>query len=316
MKSLNKIDIVLSMFNQEKLITKVLQGIIDNTTTKFNLILVFDGCTDKTMEVATSFLKANRPPLLDDLRIATAANVYETRANNIGFKMSTEPYLITLQDDMVIEEKGWERRLTYPIRAFDDVFAVTARSALNTCIDPKTLELRYLDEASRESFTLDRKTFTIRNSINRGPIAFRTDTLIKLGYLDEAFAPGWLDEADIVLRAHERFGMVCGAFWIGYRSDEAWGKTRSKSSSMNASNPLAKNTELLLERHPVLGKLEQARIIQSRKIIDSSIDYVKRDHAPKRLWIACKAKTYYASRYISRRLNGLKVRLKNNQTRL
>ena len=91
MKALESLDIVLSIFNQEALIEKVLEGIARNTTTPFNLVLIFDGCTDDSMNKALSYLKDARPKLLRELRTATSQNVYETKANNIGFRMCTEP---------------------------------------------------------------------------------------------------------------------------------------------------------------------------------------------------------------------------------
>ena len=308
LKSLESLDIVLSVYNQENLITKVLAGIDRNTTTLFNLIVVFDGCTDRTEQVVLEYIKAHRPSLMKDFRSTKAPNVYETKANNIGFRMGSEPYLITLQDDMIIEEKGWERRLTYPLRAFNDIFAVTARTALTTHIDPNNYSLQYTDKAAHESFTLRRNTFTIRNSINRGPIAFRTDILRKLNYLDEAFAPAWLDEADMVLRAYEQFDMKSGAFWIGYQSDISWGKTRSKESSMDVPNTLVNNAQLLLKKHPQLSKPD-GRIIESRTISDRKIDYIVRDNLFTRLERNIIMNFYFIRQLTSRKINGLRVRL-------
>ena len=128
-KPLEKLDIVLTIFNQENLIERVLYGLFKNTTTPFDLIIVFDGCTDRTEKRARAYIKKHASRHLRELITTYAQNVYETRANNIGFKMVKADYMITLQDDMVITEYGWERRLTYPLRKFGDVVAVTARAA-------------------------------------------------------------------------------------------------------------------------------------------------------------------------------------------
>ena len=276
MKTMELIDIVISIYNQEKIIDKVLYGVIKNTTTYFNLILVFDGCTDKSMSRALGYLKQDNIPLLKDLRIATTLNVYETKANNTGFKLGTEKYLITIQDDMVIEERGWERRITYPLRRYNDVFSVTGRTALNLRFDKNTENPIYFDIAGREYLTLKRNIFAVRSGINRGPIAFRADILKKLNYLDELFAPAQFDEFDLVLRAYKQYGLKSGVFQIDYRSDLAWGKTRQSESSMNTNATYEKNIALLKNRHEQLLS-GTGRIFENRIICKKEIDYKKTD---------------------------------------
>ncbi|MEK7464039.1 MAG: glycosyltransferase family A protein [Patescibacteria group bacterium] len=278
-KNLEVIDIVLSIYNQEKIIARVLSGIFDNTTTPFNLILIFDGCTDASMQIALDHVKKENPPLMKEFITTTATNVYETKANNIGFKLGKEKYLLTIQDDIVICEKGWERRLTFPIRAFNDVFAVSARAALNPYFNDDSSYPLYRDKAGREFFTLKRNQFKIRSVINRGPIAFDADVLRKLNFLDEAFAPAQLDEADLVLRAREQLGLKSGVFSVYYRSDAAWGKTRSADSSMNTGKTLAKNGELLKSRHFMQAKA----FSETRTVPADSIDYIETDSLPARI---------------------------------
>lgn len=292
-KPLEKLDIVMSIFNQEKLIERVLGGIFKNTTTPFNLILVFDGCTDETQEIALAFIAKNKTPLLADLRTAIAPNVYETKANNIGFKMATEDYLITLQDDMEIEEKGWERRLTFPLRAYDDMFAVTSRTAHNILFPSPTETIpTYPNKAAREYFNLKRNRLELRSTINRGPIAFDRYHLVKLNFLDEDFAPAQFDEMDLVLRAAEQYGLKSGAFWIQYRSDLAWGASRSKNSTMNLSASFKKNTALLLKKHPQLAS-PKSFILETRVIKDTAIDYRSRDPLLLRAWKRLKSEGRY-----------------------
>ncbi len=128
-KPLEKLDIMISIFNQEEIIERVLYGVLKNTTTPFNLILVFDDCTDRTKPRALAYIKKTKPRLLNELIVKDTPNLFELRANNFGFRLAKTDYLITLQDDMIVKEFGWERRLTFPLRKFDDVLAVTARTA-------------------------------------------------------------------------------------------------------------------------------------------------------------------------------------------
>ncbi len=311
LKPLSSIDIVISVHNQEQLIQRVLVGIFNSTTTPFNLILVFDGCTDKSLDVSQQFLKNTKSSFLKNLAITTADNVYETKANNIGFRLSREKYLITLQDDVVIEEKGWERRLTYPLRAFDDIFAVTSRVALNMrYFDDKILP-RYVNCAGREFLSLPRNTFAIRNTLNRGPIAFRVDILKQLGYLDEIFAPGQFDEADLVLRAQEQHQMKCGAFSVDYQSDLNWGKTRTGLPNIITSRAnTIKNAKLLHERHPRIST-DVGSVLENRIINEKDIDYITRDSFIKREFVHMRASRRFLVWYLSRKYRELAIRLKS-----
>ena len=51
-------------------------------------------------------------------------------------------YVIIVQDDQLIKEKGWNTRLHKPFDAFDDVFAVTEQGqAHNLVLNPNSVHL-------------------------------------------------------------------------------------------------------------------------------------------------------------------------------
>ncbi len=280
MEELTIIDIVLSIYNQEKIIPKVLYGIFINTTTPFNLILIFDGCTDSSRKIAESYIKKFNPKNLRLLTIKETNNVYETRANNVGFKQAKEEYLITLQDDVVIKELGWERRLTLPLRMFRDVLGVTGRVSQD--IESVDLEHEsFINRAGRELGTLNDQTFAIRDVINRGPIALRTEYLRTLNFLDEEFAPSDLDDADLSLRAWTKNKWKVGAFTINYDSPLEWGKSRNKDSTMHAARSNIKNRNKIATRYKdyLASKKKHDEDIQ---IESSKIDYL--GSKPEGLW--------------------------------
>lgn len=274
-RPLNKLDIVLSIFNQEKLIERVLHGIFKNTTTPFNLIIIFDGCTDRTEARALRYIRRFRPALLKELIIDHAANVFETRANNIGFKKAKEEYLITLQDDMVINEFGWEKRLTFPLRKFNDVIAVSSRIAqdLKKIKDFNGQEI-FDDKVGREFDNLPRNIFAVRDTINRGPIAFNVRHLSSMNYLNDKYAPSDLDDADLCMRAWKEKKLRCGAYWIDYISRPEWGKTRSKDSVMQTGGTIRKNVKNIENDH---REYIESGIKHSENIVieESEIDYDK-----------------------------------------
>ncbi len=270
---LERIDIVISIFNQEKIIERILAGVCRNTLTPFNLILVFDGCVDQTKSKALAWLEKNRPAHMLELVTRDAPDVYETKATNIGLKLGKEDYIITTQDDIELQEPGWEVRLTYPIRAYDDVFSTGAYIAQDLDFGTFTPELqKYKRARGRRYFNARRDTFYIRDIAMRSPVAFRADYLRKLNYLDEAYAPCTLDEADIQLRAWEQFGLRSGFYRIDYQSKQQWSKSKSKDSTMNESWSRVKNVTLIRDLHKKY--FEEARShAEDRIISQEKIDY-------------------------------------------
>ena len=248
LKLLESLDIVITIFNQEEIIERVLYGVFRNTTTPFNLIIIFDGCSDRTKPRALKYIKKVKPHLLLELIIHDTPNLFELRANNFAFRLAKTKYMITIQDDMVIREYGWERRLTYPLRKFDDVLAVTARIAENIESINNGVQ-KLVNQKGRELNTLSRNIFAIRDVINRGPVAFNMYHLSKLNYLNENYAPSDLDDADLSLRAWEKYKLRVGVYYINYISPLYWSKGRSNESTMNVPVSIKRNSIKIMNDH-------------------------------------------------------------------
>jgi glycosyltransferase involved in cell wall biosynthesis len=272
-KHLEGVDIVISIFNQEKIIERILAGVCRNTLTPFNLILVFDGCVDQTKPKALAWLEKNRPGHLKEIIVRDAPDVYETKATNIGLRLGKEDYIITIQDDNEIQERGWEVRMTYPIRKFDDVFSTGAYVAH----DPDFEHFRppmekYRRARGRKYFNARRGVFYIRAIAMRSPVAFRADFLRKLNYLNEAYAPSTLDEADVQMRAWTQFGLRSGLYWIDYLSKPSWSKSKSKDSTMNESANRVRNVARIRTDHQDYFERKES-YAEDRIVPESEIDY-------------------------------------------
>lgn len=266
--------IILTVHNKEWLIDKVIESIILNTTEPYELIVVIDGCTDKSEEIVWNTLSGT--PV--NKKILHAPNVFETKANNLGLRNAKGDKVIIVQDDMIICEKGWNVRMEKPFKAFNDVFAVTSRTAHNWIVNPKSVHLGmeedldycwcdildHVDHAGRKEL-LFRDQFAVRCSVNRGPLMIDHADLQKLDYLDEAFEPQDMDDHDLCYRAYKDLGKIVGAYWIDYVSDDAWGGTRvtGKPASwlLKAHH---KNTKIFYERHKDL--INTRRLIENRTL--------------------------------------------------
>jgi glycosyltransferase involved in cell wall biosynthesis len=268
--------IVLTVHNKEWLIDKVIEGIILNTTEPYELIVVIDGCTDNSEKVIWDTLSGT--PV--DRKFIYAPDVFETTANNLGMKIAKGDKIIIVQDDMIIKEKGWNVRMEKPFKAFDDVFAVTSRTAHNWVFNTNTQHLGmeedldtcwcdivdHVDHADRKQ-GLPRDVFAVRCSVNRGPLMIDHEDLKKLNYLDEAFAPQDMDDHDLCYRAYKELGKVVGAYWIDYESEDSWGGTRVETGSPASWLLKAhhKNTKIFYDRHKDL--INTRRIIENRELV-------------------------------------------------
>ena len=255
----------------EILLEKVLDGIINNTVGEYEVLCMLDGCTDDSDKVVDKYLdKANvRPIVLPD--------IFELRTNNAAFKESKGEYVIVVQDDQVISEHGWNKRMQKPFDAFDDVFAVTARCAHNWVINTNSYYLNnpsapihgwcdifeHVDHAS-DAHELSRDVFAVRSSCNRGPLMINLEDLERVGYLDEAFAPCDMDDHDLMYRAYIELGKVCGAYRIDMESNVSWSGARVGGDlPMWAYESQHKNSRIFYQRY--------AHILDARRVIDNRI---------------------------------------------
>jgi len=220
------VSIILTIHNQENIIKSVIKSILDNKSNHTKeLIIVFDGCNDKSEEYSKEILSN-----VKDINIIYeyAPNLFETKSNNIALKKSTCNYSMIIQDDMIIEEEDFDKRMLKPF-IFGDTFAVTARLAHNDVLMNGMLGWRDhagYDPYNKQIWPSMRNHFSIRDVCNRGPLLLDNEKLIKLNYLDEAFSPQGLDDHDICLKAWKNYKWVSGSYWIKWGSDAKWGGTR------------------------------------------------------------------------------------------
>ena len=238
---------VLTTHNKQDLIESVCYGIINNVSelTK-ELIIVFDGCTDNTENLVKHILKDSN--LI--IKYVYTNDVFELRANNEGLKNVTSDYVILIQDDMIIKEKDFDKRMLKPFLSFSDVFAVTAQTAHNN----KNINgsLHSTDEADRRH-GYPRDKFAVREIANRGPLMYDFSDLTKLNFFDEYLVPNSYDDHDISYRAYKELNKISGLYWIDYDSNPEWGTGRQKNQHIHSAAH-QRNSKIIIERYnDILG---------------------------------------------------------------
>ena len=243
----NTITCLLTTHNKQDMIESVCYGIINNISelTK-EIIVVFDGCVDNTEGIVKQVLK----DININVKYIYTDDVFETKANNEGLKEVTSDYVILIQDDMIIKEKDFDKRMLKPFITFNDVFAVTSQTAHNNQIDKGTI-ITINSADRREGYPRDK--FAVREIANRGPLMYNYKDLTKLNFFDEYLAPNSYDDHDISYRAYKELGKVSGLYWIDYDSEPSWGTGRQKNQTIH-NNAHHRNSRIIVERHSdVLG---------------------------------------------------------------
>lgn len=222
----NSISVILTVYNQERIISDIFSGIADNISDNVKeIIVIFDGCTDNSMENTRSVYKKSKA----EIREFITPNLNEVLANNVGLKASTAEYSIIVQDDCLIQEKNFDLRLLKPYSYVPNhLLAVSGRDADDYYISGTTLPVTNTFGVDVQS---PRNIFGIRDAINRGPLMLNNERLKHLNYLDESFAPINSDDIDLSIRAYKQFGYVVGAYCINFYSPLQWSATASKPES-------------------------------------------------------------------------------------
>ena len=102
------ISINLTVHNKEFLLLECLERIKKYTVGPYELVVVLDGCNDNSEEILDIFTKENKGIKIKKIH---APDVFETKANNLAAKASEGEYISIVQDDMLINEAGWNERM-------------------------------------------------------------------------------------------------------------------------------------------------------------------------------------------------------------
>jgi GT2 family glycosyltransferase len=160
--------------------------------------------------------------------------------------MATQPFIINFQDDMVVNELGYDIRLIKPALVWPDVMAVTSLAACDI-----VLEAGHIQWSGLTNFHNSLRTaFSIRDTINRGPLLLRHSMLETLGYLDEDYAPMVFDDVDLCMRAWKQYGWVAGVYPMPafFKVEDGTSRQNANSAKVYRESSI-KNEKLLIERH-------------------------------------------------------------------
>jgi glycosyltransferase involved in cell wall biosynthesis len=270
------ITVIVCIFNKEKIIGRIIESLFKNSSELVKeYIFVLDGCSDNSENIIIELTKCI--PQTATFKILYTDNVFEIRSNNIGMKNATQKYVCIVQDDMEILEKNWDKRLIQPFLHFNDIFAVTSRSALQMDSNGNFFNIiegpvghKCFDKNNK----ISRDIFYINQMVNRGPLLMDLEKVKTLNYLDESL-PGLLaaDDHDLCVRAFLQYGWKCGTYWIQYNSPLEWGSTRTGINSNILGRHIAMNVQALANRYiNFFNTWDRSKYYEERFLEDNNPD--------------------------------------------
>lgn len=228
--------IVTPIYNQEKIISKNIESVINNVTEKnFEIILIIDACSDDTKKILLSFFQnpLNNKLLTNILIIESKIPLFETSADNVGFYASRGDYIIEIQADMNIKEKGFNMKLLTPFLKLDNVIGISGRCCHDLSVingKGNIIDNINLKEAYKN---ICKNSFYIAETCNRGPLILDRSKLIEMNYLDEKNY--FLDNSDhdLFVRAFVQKGYICGHISVDFDAPLVDGSTRKPRDELN-----------------------------------------------------------------------------------
>ncbi len=104
-----RISIIIPTFNQSEYIEDCLESAYNQTVQAHEIIVVIDGSTDETKEIAERFMFKEFPLISSPVRVINQVNKGLASARNTGIMNATGDYILFLDSDDILEENAIER---------------------------------------------------------------------------------------------------------------------------------------------------------------------------------------------------------------
>ena len=117
----------------------------------------------------------------------------------MGLKLAQGKYAIIVQDDQLIKERGWNTRITNPLRHSMMCLQSRQGHTHNLILNPNSVHLGEKEDRDdcwcdildnvdiAEQRTMSRDVFAVRGSANRGPLMVNMKDFRKMGFFDEEY---------------------------------------------------------------------------------------------------------------------------------
>jgi GT2 family glycosyltransferase len=223
---------IVTIHNREDLIEEVLTSILISIGDNSHVYLVLDGCTDRTEAIIDCML-------LDWMGLPVtklyAPDVHEIRSLNIALgsiSQEGEGFNILVQDDILLRDKDFEKKVAAIYRHFDgNIGVLSFRHGANIALETAKGEIVETDliESVYGQGMVDRPLepgyAVARMVCMRSPQCISFKTVRTIGLLDERYAPYTYDDYDYGLRCLKT-GLKNVVYALKIKSRVEWGGMR------------------------------------------------------------------------------------------
>lgn len=227
--------VVMPVHNQDSIIQRNLAALVECMRGSYEIIVILDSCSDNSRTIVLDYLQglSGVNGLVRAIVIESDVPLFETVCDNIGFRLGVGKWLLEIQADMKMTEAGFNLRLTAPFLSYNNVIAVSGRCCHS--LDQTEIIGRggHAIERPVSDLGLDKNLFYVHEVCNRGPLLLDKAKAASLGYLDEMNYFLDYSEIDMVLRAYELNGWICGYVPIDFEAPLSDGSTRKKRDALN-----------------------------------------------------------------------------------
>lgn len=262
---MNKSFYIVPTFNKELLIIDVLNGILKSHSSDQtpDIICLVDGCIDNTEFLVKSFKESYKYP--QKFHIIKLDNVHEIRSLNSGLEYiknnlspESNDLIFMVQDDVILDDIDINLKFNKLFEYRKDLGYISMRFGCKLYSNSIDILERDFTESEFGHWSqpnvnisckilkhLEFQTFQIAV---RSPTCVQWKTFETIGFFDDNLAPCGYDCHDFSIRCNIH-GYTNGVLAIKYRSDVAWGSTRSTHQKNNIDATYARNRKYLVNKH-------------------------------------------------------------------
>jgi len=195
-----RVSVVIPVYNGERFLADAIQSVLDQSYQDYEVIVVDDGSTDGSAEVAQRFGEA--------VRYVHQANSGVCKARNTGIAVAQGTYIAFLdQDDLWLPDK-LATQVAY-LDSHPEVGAVYCQCQVMEVMGNAELRSDHMRNLRQRFYYYSESVKDNVVGIMRGPYLlmtstmFRTKVLRSIGGFDEAFIGAGYEDGDMTLRVNE-----------------------------------------------------------------------------------------------------------------
>jgi hypothetical protein len=146
---------ILTIHNHGTLISKILEDLNFSVTINSELIVFFDCCKDNSFQLFLSNYHSLSKLFIKVTYIKSRFNFFETKSDKTAANLAAGNYILHLQGDMILRDKGVDRRFIEAFSTYPDIFCFSGRGAdLFTSINEFAIKSVGTDLVSGKSIIL------------------------------------------------------------------------------------------------------------------------------------------------------------------